>query len=201
MVDLFEDKAGDWDTRPVPMQISEGVFGALQGAVALDPTLEVMDFGAGTGLLSARIAPLVGRVLAVDVSPAMLEQLTAKPALQGKAEAICQDILDRPLDRQVDLIVSAMALHHVEDTPALMRAFHDHLRPGGRVALADLDAEDGTFHPPGIECVFHAGFDRAALAAVMADAGLADPAFVTACTVDKGERRYPIFLVTATRPR
>lgn len=199
MVDLFEDKAGDWDTRPVPAQISDGVFAAMRAAVPLTPELEVMDFGAGTGLVSERVAPLVGTIVAVDVSPAMLERLAAKPALQGKAEVVCQDITQRPLDRQVDLVVSAMAMHHVEDTRALMQAFHDHLRPGGRVALADLDAEDGSFHPPGIEGVYHDGFDREALAALMVEAGFEPPVFTTACTVDKDEKRYPVFLVTATR--
>ena len=139
-------------------------------------------------------------VLAVDISKAMLEQLAAKPELAGKVEIFCQDILEAPLGRRADLIVSAMAMHHVRDTAALMRALFDHLAPGGQVALADLDTEDDTFHPPGTEGVFHAGFDRDALAAVMREAGFQDPSFTTAVEVTKEGRRYPVFLVTATRP-
>ena len=75
MTDLFQDKAADWDQRPVPQQISEGVFAAIDRHVTLGPDLTVMDFGAGTGLVTARLAPRVGKILAVDVSPAMLEQL------------------------------------------------------------------------------------------------------------------------------
>ncbi|MFT4977942.1 MAG: putative AdoMet-dependent methyltransferase [Myxococcota bacterium] len=93
-----------------------------------------------------------------------------------------------------------MAAHHVEDTGKLLRTLHDHLRPGGQLALEDLDAEDGTFHPPGIEGVFHAGFDREALATLAHEAGFTNPRFVTACEVDRGGRSYPIFLLTATRP-
>lgn len=200
MTDLFHDKAADWDTRPVPAQISEGVFAALKASVSLDPGLTVMDFGAGTGLVATRLAPHVKKILAVDISPAMLEQLATKPELAGKSEIICQDILDAPLDRTVDLVVSAMAMHHVKDTGHLLRTLFAHLAPGGRVAIADLDAEDGTFHPPDTEGVFHQGFERAPLERRLAEAGFVGVRFVTACEVAKNDRHYPIFLVTATRP-
>ncbi|TNE91545.1 MAG: class I SAM-dependent methyltransferase [Deltaproteobacteria bacterium] len=198
MADLFHDKADEYDTRPVPQQISEGVFTAMRDAVDIRGT--VMDFGAGTGLVASKVAPMADAILAVDVSPAMLAKLAEKPELAGKVEVFCQDILEAPLDRDADLIVSAMAAHHVEDTAGLMRALFAHLRPGGQLALADLDAEDGTFHPPDIEGVFHAGFEREALASLAREAGFADPTFVTACEVDRDGRRYPIFLLTATRP-
>ena len=200
MTDLFADKAAEWDTRPLPQRISEGVSAALFARIALRSDQTVLDFGAGTGLLTTRIAPKVASVIAVDISPAMLEQLAAKPEFEGKVEPICQDILAAPLDRRADLIVSAMAMHHVKDTAKLLRTLFDHLAPGGQLALADLDREDGDFHPPGIEGVFHHGFDRGQLAAKMRAAGFTDVAIETACEVDKEGRRYPIFLATATRP-
>lgn len=200
MSDLFRDKAAEWDARPVPLQISEGVGAAIASRVALDSGLVVMDFGAGTGLVSGRIAPRVKEIVAVDVSPAMLEQLAKKPELTGKVHVVCQDLLEAPLERRVDLVVSAMAMHHVRDTAALARTLFAHLVPGGRVALADLDTEDDTFHPAGTEGVFHAGFDRGALGALLREAGFVDVVFDTACEVTKETRRYTVFLVTATRP-
>jgi len=200
MPDLFADKAHEFDTRPVPQQISQGVFAAMERHASLSPDLSVMDFGAGTGLIAGKIADRVDRVLAVDVSEAMLAQLAKKTELHGKVEPLRHDLLASPLDDRFDLIVSAMAMHHVQDTPALMRAFFAHLRPGGQVALADLDIEDGSFHPPGIEGVFHAGFDRAALGAELEGAGFAAVQFHDAGQVDKGDKTYGIFLVTAVRP-
>jgi len=200
MADLFVDKAQDWDSRPLPQQISEGVSAAIRAAVPLRQDDVVMDFGAGTGLVCGKLAPEVGRVLAVDVSEAMLAKLAEKEALAGKVETICQDILTQPLGRSVDLVVSAMAMHHVEDTDGLLAALFAHLRPGGRVALADLDKEDGSFHPPGIEGVFHDGFDRAPLGDKLRAAGFVDVAFRTACEVGRDGRSYPIFLVTADKP-
>ena len=197
--DLFADKAQDWDARPLPVQISSGVFAALSEAVTLSPDLTVLDFGAGTGLVATQIAPRVAHVLAVDVSAAMLEQLAAKE-VEGDLRIRCQDILEVPLAETVDLVVSAMALHHVRDTTALFAAFFDHLAPGGRVALADLDSEDGDFHPPGIEGVFHDGFDRTDLAAIAGSAGFVEPRFVTATEIRKDGKSYPIFLMTAVKP-
>jgi len=197
--DLFADQAADWDDRPIPAQISAGVFSALTRAVELTPDLRVLDFGAGTGLIATQIAPRVARVLAVDVSAAMLEKLATKE-VDGRLEVRCQNLLEAPLGESVDLIVSAMALHHVRDTKALFAAFFDHLNPGGRVSLADLDAEDGDFHPPGMDGVFHDGFDRDALAAIALGAGFVEPQFVTALQVHKEDKAYPVFLMTAAKP-
>lgn len=198
--DLFHHKAQEWDTRPIPAQISGGVFAAIRDAVPLSPDTTVMDFGAGTGLVCGQLAPLVGQILAVDVSRAMLDQLAQKTELHGKVDVICQDILHEPLGRQVDLVVSAMAMHHVEDTRGLLRTLFEHLNPGGQVALADLDTEEGDFHPPDTEGVYHAGFDREALAALLLDVGFVAPRFVDAATVDRDGKRYPIFLAHAAKP-
>lgn len=199
MTDLFLDKAQDWDERPVPARISEGVGAALLANVSMRPDLRVMDFGAGTGLICARVAPHVQTVYAVDISAAMLAQLAAKPELQGKVLVFCQDIMTTPLGKPVDLIVSAMALHHVEDTSQLLRIFAEHLPAGGRIALADLDTEDGSFHSANAEGVFHQGFSREALRAQLSTVGFSDIEFVTATQVVKDAHSYDIFLVTATK--
>jgi hypothetical protein len=92
-----------------------------------------------------------------------------------------------------------MAMHHVTDLEKLVQAFADHLPAGGLIALADLDSEDGRFHPSEAEGVFHDGIDRDALSDYLKASGFGDIEFVTALTVDKNEKRYPIFLVTAVK--
>jgi len=73
--------------------------------------------------------------------------------------AHCLDIFkSRPVGL-FDLIFSAMALHHVQNTDALLDRFASLTAPGGWIALADLDTEDGTFHS-GDSGPVHPGFNR-----------------------------------------
>lgn len=199
MPDLFNEKAGEWDANEMIRMLSSAVGASIVEHIPLHNEMQVMDFGAGTGLISARIAPLVKKIVAVDISAAMLERLASKPELAGRIEILCQDILDHPLDRKFDLIISAMAMHHVEDTIRLMQRFAEHLHSGAMIALADLDREDGSFHPADVEGVFHSGFERDELQSILEQSGFGNIRFFTAHTVNKEQKQYPIFLVTATR--
>lgn len=199
MSDLFEEKAQDWDVNEMVLQLSSGIGSAILENVALKDTMEVMDFGAGTGLISAHVLPHVQNITAVDTSEAMLEQLAAKPELNGKVKTICQNILDNSIGQQFDLIMSAMAMHHVDNTEKMIQSFAEHLKPGARVALADLDKEDGNFHPPEVEGVFHSGFEREYFQNLLEANGFDDVTFRTAHTVNKEGKLYPVFLVTAVK--
>jgi len=199
MSDLFDEKSKDWDTNDMIKALSSGVGATILEHVALNRQMSVMDFGAGTGLISAQVAPHVNKITAVDISESMLDKLAAKPELQGKVEVVRQDLLDSPALGKFDLIISAMALHHVEDTDRLIAKFAEHLDAGARIALADLDKEDGSFHPPETEGVYHFGFERDTLDAALQSHGFTEITFHTAHTVDKESGRYPVFLVTATK--
>ena len=199
MNDLFKEKAKDWDANERRKQLSLAIGGCILQNVELGEEMHVMDFGAGTGLITSQIAPHVKKITAVDVSESMLEKLISKMELKGKVEALCQDITAHPSGVEHDLIVSAMALHHVEDTENMVEKFAAHLKSGGKVALADLDAEDGGFHNPPSEGVFHKGFDRGEFAAVLERHGFKDVRFVTAYTAVRDNGSYPIFLALATK--
>lgn len=199
MTDLFSEKAKDWDQDDFKTRLSRGIGNAMLSNVQFDADMELMDFGAGTGLISGHLAPKVARISAVDISQAMLEQLAAKPELRGKVEILCHNIMDTSLEKQFDAIVSAMALHHVADTDKLIEQFAAHLKEGGRVALADLDHEDGSFHPPGTEGVYHSGFKREELQKLLEKHGFSEVRFITAYTVEREDKAFPIFLVSARK--
>lgn len=199
MADLFNEKAEDWDSMPIPTQLSKTIGPAIIEHINITQEMSVLDFGAGTGLLTAHIAPLVHDIAAVDISQSMLDKLVAKPEFHGKVKACCQNILDNPLDKTFDLIITAMAMHHVENTAMMLETFAKHLKSGGRIALADLDAEDGSFHPQNTEGVYHLGFDRDEFQQMLEDVGFTDINFSTAYTVHKEDKSYPIFLVTGTK--
>jgi 2-polyprenyl-3-methyl-5-hydroxy-6-metoxy-1,4-benzoquinol methylase len=201
MSDYFNKKAKDWDADNRRKELSSAIGLAILEHVRLHDQMYVMDFGAGTGLISSYVAPLVRKIVAVDTSTAMLSELVSKPALQGKVEAVCQDIMEKPIDGKFDLIMSAMAMHHVENTHKLIQTFAEHLKSGAMVALADLDKEDGSFHPDDAEGVFHHGFERDELQAILEDHGFEDVRYLTAHTVNKEEKQFPIFMVIATKSR
>jgi 2-polyprenyl-3-methyl-5-hydroxy-6-metoxy-1,4-benzoquinol methylase len=197
MTDLFKEKAKDWDMDVLVKGIADGIRSALSENIKMSSDMHVMDFGAGTGLVTELLAKKVAKVCAVDVSKTMLDELMAKQALEGRVETLCQNIVEHPLGREFDLIVSAMAMHHVENTDALLRRFYEHLKPGGQVALADLDEEDGSFHTLGTEGVYHNGFNRDVITQQLLQQGFKEIRFVTAHTVSKSDKQYPIFLVVA----
>ena len=198
MADLFDEKSRDWDTREVVQTLSSAVGSAILKHVPLDEQMHVMDFGAGTGLISSQIVPFVEKIVAVDTSESMLNKLVKKPELEHKVTIVCQDIIDKGLTEKFDLIVSAMAMHHVEDTEKLFQRFAQQLNPGGLVALADLDKEDGSFHVEGTEGIFHFGFERNDLQSILEKYGFGDIRFETVHTIYKDEMYYPVFLVIAT---
>jgi len=199
MADLFEEKAKDWDANERRTQLSAAIGASILAHVPLHDQMLAMDFGAGTGLISSQVAPKVKRVVAIDTSQAMLDKLAAKPELRNKIEIICQDIVESPIDARFDLIMSAMTLHHVENTSLLIERFAEHLSENGVVALADLDAEDGSFHPANTQGVFHSGFDRDELGALLEQKGFRDIEFFTAHNMSRNEKDYPVFLVTARK--
>ncbi|NKB69382.1 MAG: methyltransferase domain-containing protein [Candidatus Latescibacteria bacterium] len=199
MSDLFNEKAKNWDSNERAKRLSAAVGSSIVGQVPLQAQMQVMDFGAGTGLISAQVAPHVKQITAVDISEAMLEKLAAKPELHGKVEIVCRNIIDNPIDTKFDLIISAMAMHHVEDTTKLVQRFAQQLHPGGTVALADLDKEEGTFHPPNTDGVFHFGFARDELQMLFAENGFKNIGFSTAHSIDKEDRSYPVFLLVASK--
>ena len=199
MADLFEEKSKNWDANERRKQMSLAIGGCILQNLKLHDQMHVMDFGAGTGLIASQIAPYVKKVTAVDVSMSMLEKLISKVELKDKVEIRCEDITLNSLGFQCDLIVSAMAMHHVENTETLVLQFAKHLKSGGGVALADLDSEDGGFHNPPSEGVFHKGFDRAELALIFQKNGFTNIRFVTAYTAVRENGEYPIFLVLADK--
>ena len=199
MTDLFNEKAKDWDANKMRKMLSSAIGSSILEHVSLHDQMRVMDFGAGTGLISSQVAPLVKKIVAVDISEAMLNKLVSKPELHGKVEIVCQDIIDKPIAEKFDLIMSAMAMHHVKDTPRLIQRFSEHLSPGAFIALADLDKEDGSFHPEDTEGIFHLGFKRNELQIILEKYGFGGIRFLTAHTVNKEDKKYPIFLVTATK--
>jgi cyclopropane fatty-acyl-phospholipid synthase-like methyltransferase len=198
-IDRFADKAAHFDQNPQRVDNVGSIAKAIIERCRLDRSMHLVDFGSGTGLLLERIAPLVGRITAVDVSAAMNQQLLAKrDRLACPIELRAIDLATTPIAGRFDGIISSMTMHHIADIPGMFGRFHALLDDGGFIALADLESEDGSFHSDDTG-VFHHGFDRDAFGAVARGAGFRELACATVSTISKDGRDYPVFLLTAFR--
>jgi ubiquinone/menaquinone biosynthesis C-methylase UbiE len=101
----------------------------------------VLDVAAGTGHVARSFAPQVRAVIAIDTTPAMLEQgwIEAKRAAMRNLVFMQADAAALPfVDGSFDVVVCRFALHHFEDPAVQVAEMKRVLRPGGRLAVADL---------------------------------------------------------------
>jgi 2-polyprenyl-3-methyl-5-hydroxy-6-metoxy-1,4-benzoquinol methylase len=138
---VWSQRVSSWD------QHGSAGLGAVTTAVlqaaAVRPGDQVVDLGCGQGQISLPLARQGAEVLAIDVSPAMVAQLTRLAEREGTqrlaAAAIPIEQLALPA-ASVDLVVSSYALHHLRDADKarLIADVFTWLRPGGRLVLADM---------------------------------------------------------------
>lgn len=97
------------------------------------PVERVLDLGAGTGLLARRVAAVHphAEITLLDGAPAMLQQ--ARATLGERARFLVADLSDPLPDGPWDAVVSALAIHHLDDAgkQELFARLHDSIAPGG----------------------------------------------------------------------
>jgi tRNA (cmo5U34)-methyltransferase len=138
---VFEAHAGGYDDdlrrRLIPP--FDDFYGAAVDAIAcgVHPRRRILDLGAGTGLLSGFVAQAHpgAELVLVDAAPAMLERARERlAALAGATVTLhVADLRDPFPDGPFDAIVSALAIHHLDDPGKrdLYRRAHEALSPGG----------------------------------------------------------------------
>lgn len=209
--DKFNREASQWDENPRRRELASVVAKAIIATTKPTKTMRALEFGCGTGLVTLEIAPLVRVISAIDTSQEMLAVLQEKirrfgiTNIETRQIDLLASLKNGKQEECFDLIYSSMTLHHISDTAEFLNRISSILAPGGMIAIADLDKEDGLFHDDPLEKVHH-GFEREELAAMLHTAGFQRTMFETAHLLEKENRErkravYPIFLVTALKAK
>jgi len=197
--DLFAHKSKTWDMSSMRTQNAQSIAHKILENINILKDMNLLDLGAGTGLLSYFVAPHVASITAVDNSPSMLEEFRQKCSeFECETRILECDFAHDEIDEQFDGIISSMTIHHIEDIERLFLKLSSTLKTGGFIALADLDSEDGSFHGDNTG-VFHYGFERGVLEGAAKKAGFEEITFLTASTISKPHRDFTIFLMCARR--
>jgi ubiquinone/menaquinone biosynthesis C-methylase UbiE len=157
--EYFEQVASSWD------QISAGYFGTAvrDAAIAkayLHPEMAVADVGAGTGFMTAGLAPLVKRVYVIDGSAAMLEVAKKNLSQFDNIEYHQADGATLPFpEESLDAVFANMYLHHTTDPLTAIREMVRVLRPGGRLVITDMETHPYAWLKEELMDVWQ-GFDR-----------------------------------------
>lgn len=134
----FDQLAGRFGKDYVPGRSWKALAEALLKVLNYEV---VADLGAGEGTLAQLLAQRAKQVIAVDLSPKMVEfgQALAKENGLANLEYRLGDIETPPIDdTTLDLAILSQALHHAEHPQRAVDAAFRMLKPGGRLIILDL---------------------------------------------------------------
>ena len=141
----FDDTAVDYDRLEKVLGLGTGSWYRRQALLraGLEPGMQVLDVGMGTGLVAKEILKITGepqRLVGVDPSPGMMEQARFDQPVEcriGRAEEI-------PVpSASADFLVMGYALRHIADLAAAAAEFRRVLKPGGRLLLLEITRAEG----------------------------------------------------------
>ena len=174
----------------------------------LHPGERVLDLGSGGGidvLLSAKRVGPTGRAIGLDMTDEMLAlaQRNAAEAGATNVEFLKGTIEAVPLPADsVDVVISNCVVNLAADKPAVFREVARVLRPGGRLGITDIVAEDALTPEQRAERGSYVGCIAGALSfsefeAGLRDAGLTGISLTSTHTVADGMHSV---IVKATKP-
>jgi SAM-dependent methyltransferase len=131
---------------PLPDSVIESFAGVGNPFIfeKLNPGESVVEIGSGAGfdaVLAARQIGPTGRVIGVDMTPAMLEKARANATLLGLSNLEFRQgyIEDLPIDdATVDVVISNGVINLSPDKDAVFREIARVLKSGGRIQIADI---------------------------------------------------------------
>ena len=199
MVDSFASKATNWDS-PDKINMTDKFVAELLCHITPVSSWKALEIGTGTGLVGLQLEQLVGHLVLEDTSESMLEVLKQKLNGNSKVEILHGEVFDYST-RDINLVFSCMAFHHIPDTLKTVQHLATIMLPGAWVIIGDLETEDGSFH--GFDPIPHRGFDTTLLSGLFVQAGfdvkLVKTYNIMSKTLDTVTRDYRQFMLVAQR--
>jgi len=204
MSEDFEKVLIQWDKDPARLNMTHKIAQAMLDRTSPQGTEVLLDYGTGTGLIALEFLHSVKKIVAVDSSKDVIAFLRKKlnaesiTSIEPLEWSIGNDLQKLP---KFDIIIVSLTLHHLPDTRQAAEVFYSLLNPGGTIAVADLDPDDGESHGP--EMTVQKGFGRENMEEIFKKAGFTNIEFENVATLTKvssktGEiKDFPIFLMIA----
>ena len=194
----FDKIAKQWDAAPRRLKLAGKTYIAINDKVNLHSDMNVLDIGTGTGLLLMHFITKVNQITGIDNSQGMLDMLNEK-AKKADVSNISTSLFDADKDilknGSYDLAISNMTFHHFIKPEDFLRQVYQNLKPGGKICIADLVTEDGSFHTDNaLADVKHFGFDKTVFNNWLKKANFKNTGVEIIFEIDRHEKKYPIFL-------
>jgi ubiquinone/menaquinone biosynthesis C-methylase UbiE len=200
----FDAKARDWDKNQRYIDRSEAVAKAMLQTIPLKKSMKALEYGSGTALLSFALKDKFEEIVLMDNSQEMTAVTVEKIAEQNilNMKPLFFDLEHQDYSGSFDIIYNQMVMHHVNDVDRILSKFYTLLNPGGYLAIADLYAEDGSFHGEGF--TGHLGFDVEHLADKLKSIGFRNIQHHQCYSIQKTDEignisEFPIFILTASK--
>ncbi|MFA5326929.1 MAG: class I SAM-dependent methyltransferase [Prolixibacteraceae bacterium] len=196
----FDLRARTWDNDKMHIDRSAAIAKGIEKRILLQASMKVLEYGAGTGILSFMLKDKFAEITLMDNSQEMIKVCHEKCEYHHTNHIfpVVFDLEHQDLDQQFDLIYTQMVMHHVDDTTAMISKFYDLLNPEGYLAIADLFSEDGSFHGPGAKV--HLGFDPEEMTKTLTEAGFKNVGYETCFVINRPSgQSFPVFLLTARK--
>ena len=202
----FDLKAAEWDQNPIVWDRAEAIANEIKRLIPLKKQMTALEFGAGTGVTSFILRDSLKEITLMDNSLEMVKVMNNKIKVSGakNLKTLNFNLEKSDLkDKKFDFIFNQMVLHHIYDIDNIFRKFYNLLNPGGFLAIADLYAEDGSFHGEGF--IGHNGFEIEKLSARIKKQGFTDISHRKCYTINKKvsetvTKPFDVFLIIAKRP-
>ncbi|MGD2245631.1 MAG: class I SAM-dependent methyltransferase [Candidatus Aminicenantes bacterium] len=143
--DYFDRVANSWDQMR-KVFFSNKVREVAVAKAEVQAGKLAADIGAGTGFLTEELIQNGLRVIAVDQSQAMLDEMKKKFGRFESVEYRTGKFNELPIpDETVDYVFANMYLHHVDLPQLAIKEMVRILKPGGRVVVTDMDKHEFEF--------------------------------------------------------